>query len=245
MVDVVRVYNEEEPLFIIEHKIIDGIDYSAKVDIGLGYKIIRFVFHDEPEFIKVGTIFMEENMSNFRDMFIKEEENQPNEEIVSGESGDEVIKITTFGENFEDTIYIEGIEESVFVKEINSKLGYSMDYYYELFSYAGFENYDTYTWNLTSGDFKAVMTIQDVSDEEIYEDSLDKIGKDKKFEEISGDSAYEKLYYKSFEENEIAKVNYIYYIYVNDLRFMIDLSYVQEAEEGIGIYMRKMITTIK
>ena len=57
MVDTTRVHNECEPIFTFAHKIIDGIDFSAKVDTGLGYKIIRIETLDKQKTIKVGTIF--------------------------------------------------------------------------------------------------------------------------------------------------------------------------------------------
>lgn len=60
MVDNIKVQNGENPIFAFHHKIVDGIDYSAKVDTGLGYKIIRFDISGE-KVLRIGTIFMDEN----------------------------------------------------------------------------------------------------------------------------------------------------------------------------------------
>ena len=49
----------------------------------------------------------------------------------------------------------------------------------------------------------------------------------------------------TFEKDEIQMVTYIYLIDLNYLKLMVDLYYRQEAEEGIGVYMHKMTTTIK
>lgn len=253
-IDSVRIYDEKEPIFIIEHKILDGIDWSAKVDIGLGYKIIRYELPNKPEIVKAGTIFMEENLPE--EYYLKDEDNvEENTEIIedSGEISEDVaveesgeeIKLTTFGEKSEDIIYIEGEEMSVLAEDINSKLGYTMKYYYELFEYAGFDSHDTYTWKLTSGDSKAFMTIYDMSDDTKYEESLNKIEKDKNFEELSGDSRFEKFFSKNYKENDIDKKNHTYYMQADNIRLMIESIYPLEAEEGIGRYIDKMITTIK
>lgn len=240
MIDTTRVHSSEEPIFTFVHKIYDGKNFSAKVDSGLGYKIIRFEQIGNEEKIKVGTIFMKEDFDEFL---------TPEKDIldISGESGEIIAKKTTFGEAYEDIVLLEGEEETVDAKLLNSKLGYSMTYYYDLFDYVGFEDYDLYTWNLTSGEEKATLTIYDISDEEAYEDALKNITTKDLFEEISGDSVYEneKLYYRAFEEDRINKVNYISIVEFEDLKLMIDKFYLQEASEGIGIYMSNMANSIK
>lgn len=240
MVDTTRVHNSEEPIFTFVHTIFDGIDYSAKVDSGLGYKIIRFKQNEHNEIIKVGTIFMKENFDAFL---------VPKKDIldISGESGEVIAKKTTFGEAYEDIVLLEGEEETVDAKLLNSKLGYSMTYYYDLFDYVGFEDYDLYTWNLTSGDEQATLTIYDISEEEAYEDALKNITTKNLFEEVSGDyiRENEKLYYRAFEEDGVNKVNYISIVDFDGLKLMIDKFYLQEAQEGIGVYMSNMANSIK
>lgn len=242
MVDTTKVHNGSDPVFAFAHKIVDGVEFSAKVDTGLGYKIIRLDAGKDEEIIKIGTLFMKEN---FDEMLP-----EPEKEIildVSGESGETIAKKTTFGEAYKDIVILEGEEETVDAKLINSKLGYSMTYYYDLFDYTGFEDHDLYTWNLTSGDAKATMTIYDITDEEAYKESLEKITEKDLFEEISGESVNEneKLYFRAFKEDEIDKVNYISIIDLGELRLMVDQYYVQEAAEGIGVYMTKMKNSIK
>lgn len=240
MIDTVKVQNGEEPIFVFEHKMVDGVDYSAKVDIGLGYKIIRFNMFDE-EIIKIGTIYMDETPP-----YVERKEEHINENL-SGESGENIIKVTTFGEKYKDSLYIEGMEEEVFAEDINSKLGYTMKYYYELFEYSGFETYDRYTWRNASGDLKSSLTIYDISDEERYKESTEKITKDDLYKEISGDSLtrFNKSYIKEFKENEVEKVKYIYILEINDLKLMLDINYPKEAAEGVGVYITEMINLIK
>ncbi len=127
-----------------------------------------------------------------------------------------------------------------------------MTYYYELFDYTGFEDYDRYLFNIpsgeNSGDYKSLLTIYDISDEEAYKEALDNISKDNLFEELSGDQnpQVQKAYYRTFKENEIEKVNHIYLMNLNNnLKLMVDLYYPQEASEGTGIYMHKMAKSIK
>lgn len=246
MIDTVRVQSGENPIFTFAHKIADGIDYSAKIDIGLGYKIIRYSMIGQDEVVKIGTIFMSETPLN---IITGKKVTSVSGEMGSGESGEviEDIKITTFGEKYEDTITLEGLEEKIGAKEINSKIGYSMTYYYDLFEYTGFEDHDSYLWYLSSGDDKATLTVYDVSNEDAYKDMLDKIEDEKIFEELSGDYSFnaKKLYYRGFETDGINWVNYIYLIDLNDSKLMVDLYYKQEAEEGIGVYMRKMVETIR
>ena len=236
MVDTVRVHNENEPIFTFKHKIVDGINYSAKIDEGLGYKIIRFNVSGENEIIRTGTIYMDESLPE-----IEPSVHQNN--IVSGESG-EIHKIATFGEEYKDTIYIEGEQTEVSAKLINSKLGYTMTYYYDLFGYTGYEGYDYYLWKDSSGDDLSTMTIYDISNEEAYKQSLDKITEDNLYEEISGDQRG-KLYYRVSEVDGVNKINYIYIIEENNLKLMIDIFYSQEVEEGIGTYIRNMVNSIK
>ena len=139
---------------------------------------------------------------------------------------------------------LEGMEEEVNLKIINSKLGYSMNYYYDLFDYAGFEDHDVYTWFLSSGDDKSTLTIYDISNEEVYKEAIEKIEDDDLFTEISGDKENVKLYYRAFEKDKINLVNYIYLMNVDNLKLMVDLYYKQEAEEGIGVYMHNMSNSI-
>lgn len=243
MVDSTRVKNGEETIFTFYHKIVDGIDYSGKIDCGLGYKIIKFDVSGE-EIIKIGTLFMDESLP----FFIKDVNNSVNEsDIISGESGEKIVKLTTFGESYKDLVLIEGLEEEINVKKINSKLGYTMSYYHDLFEYAGFEDHDSYLWHLSSGEDKAIMTVYDVSDEEIYKESLEKIEDEKLFEVISGETTPEikNVYYRTFKEDEVSKVNYIYMIELDSLKLMVDLYYKEEASEGIGVYMNRMAKTIK
>ena len=246
MIDTVRVQSGENPIFTFIHKIADGIDYTAKIDIGLGYKIIRYNIIGQDENIKIGTIFMAETSP---ETISGIEVPSASGEIISGESGEmiEDVKITTFGEKYQDIIMLEGFEEEISAKDINSKVGYSMKYYYDLFEYTGFEDHDSYLWYLSSGDDKATLTIYDISNEDAYKDMLDKIEDEKIFEELSGDYSFnaKKLYYRGFETDGINWVNYIYLIDLNELKLMVDLYYKQEAEEGIGVYMRKMIETIR
>ena len=236
MIDTARVNNESEPIFTFLKKVIDGIDYSAKVNIGLGYKIIRFNMSGENEIIRTGSIFMDETPPII-------EKNHNSNNVISGESG-ELIKITTFGEMYKDKIMIEGEETEVAAKQINSKLEYSMTYFYDLFDYTGYTDYDYYEWHLSSGDDKSTMTIYDISNEDAYKDSLNKITKDNMYQELSGDTT-RKLYYRVSEEDGVNNVNYIYIIEENNVKLMVDLYYMQEAEEGIGTYMKKMTASIK
>lgn len=242
MVDTTRVHNDCEPIFTFAHKIIDGIDFSAKVDTGLGYKIIRIETLDKQKTIKVGTIFMKEEMPN---NIIESGDNilTSGDIVSSGEN--ELPKQTTFGESYEDFIMLEGMEEKVYAKRLNSKLGYSMTYYYDLFEYVGFENHDLYKWIYTSGDMQSIMTIYDVTDQKEYDKAIKKINKDKALEELSGDGTiFEKAYSKMYTENEIHKIQYFYFINLENLKLMIDLSYPLEAAEGIGMYMNNMLVSI-
>lgn len=245
MIDTVKVQSGEEPRFSFSHKIIDGLDYSARVDYGLGYKIIRFDIMGHEEIIKIGTIFMDETPPEIE---LNMELSGNSGDAVSGESGDAIenVKVTTFGEKYKNVIMLEGNEEEVDAKEIKSKLGYSMTYYYDLFEYSGFEDHDLYLWHLSSGDNKSTLTIYDISNEEAYKEALDKIEEEKIFEEISGDysSNVKKLYYRAFEQDQIKMVNYIHLIDLENLKLMVDLYYKQEAEEGIGVYMHEMTKTI-
>lgn len=239
MVDTLRVQSGENPIFTFGHKLVDGIDYSAKIDLGLGYKIIRYDIIGQDEIINIGSIFMDETPPNYG----KDMELSDNVLEVSGE----IVKITTFGEKYQDTILLEGIEEEVSAKDINSKVGYSMKYYYDLFEYAGFEDHDSYLWYLSSGDDKATLTIYDISNEEAYKEMLENIENEKIFELVSGESVQnsKKLYCRRFEQNEVKMINYIYIIEFGDYKLMVDLYLKEEADEGIGSYMRKMIETIK
>lgn len=162
------------------------------------------------------------------------------------ETSGEDVKVTTFGEKYKDIIMLEGMEEEVDAKLINSKLGYSMTYYYDLFEYTGFEDHDVYTWYLSSGDDKSIFTVYDVSNDDAYKEALDKIDDDDLFIEISGEQEItnSKLYYRTFEQDDVSMVNYIYLMDIDDLKLMVDLYYRQEAEEGIGVYMKKMVKTI-
>ena len=247
-VDNLRVHNEQDPIFAFYHKIADGEDYSEKIDIGLGYKIIRFYYKNLPEQIKMGTIFMSEDMSYMIEEN-KQDEPKINNIVESGEnkeSGEVEIKLTTFGEEHVDTIMIEGQAQEVYAQKINSKLGYSMEYYFEDFEYTGYDDHDKYDWRLLSGDSRATMTIYDISNEDAYKEALENITKKDLFEEISGDSMQniQNSYYRAFEENEIKKVNYIYIMWVGDLKLMVDLYMPQEVQEGVGHYMHQMINTI-
>ena len=248
VVDNLRVHNEQNPLFTFYHKIVDGEDYNEKIDIGLGYKIIRFYYKNLPEQIKTGTIFMSEDMSYLIEEN-KQDEPKINNTVESGEnkeSGEVEIKLTTFGEEHADTIMIEGQEQEVYAQKINSKLGYSMEYYFEDFEYTGYEDHDKYDWRLLSGDTRATMTIYDISNEDAYKEALENITKKDLFEEISGDNIknVQKIYYREFEENEIKKVNYIYIMWIGDLKLMVDLYMPQEVQEGVGHYMHQMVNTI-
>ena len=248
VVDNLRVHNEQNPLFTFYHKIVDGEDYNEKIDIGLGYKIIRFYYKNLPEQIKTGTIFMSEDMSYLIEEN-KQDEPKINNTVESGEnkeSGEVEIKLTTFGEEHADTIMIEGQEQEVYAQKINSKLGYSMEYYFEDFEYTGYEDHDKYDWRLLSGDTRATMTIYDISNEDAYKEALENITKKDLFEEISGDNIKKKkkIYYREFEENEIKKVNYIYIMWIGDLKLMVDLYMPQEVQEGVGHYMHQMVNTI-
>ncbi len=237
MIDTVRVNNEAEPIFTFIHKIADGNNYFAKIDYGLGYKIIRFEFSGDREIIRTGPFFIDENAPQV-------EPNSPITNYVSGDSG-EVFKITIFGENYEDTILISGEEREVDAKLINSKLDYSMTYYYNLFDYTGFEEYDYYVWNMTpSGEEKSTMTITNVSEEETYQEEIKKIQSDKNYQLLSGDQG-EIVYYKVTTENEKNKINYIYIIERENLKFIVNLYYPEEVSEEIGMYMKKMKESIK
>lgn len=246
-VDNLRVHDEQEPIFTFSHKVVDGENYNAKIDIGLGYKIIRFNYKNLPEQIKTGTIFMSENISSY--ITEETEDLEANNIVKSGEinEGSETeVKLTTFGEKYKTTIMLEGMEEEILAQNINSKLGYSMEYYFEDFEYTGYEDHDKYAWKLLSGDSAATMTIYDISDEDAYKEALENITKKELFEEISGDASpnIQKLYYRAFEENDIKKVNYIYIMWIDDLKLMVDLYMPQEAEEGVGMYMHRMTSTI-
>ena len=242
MVDTARVHNDCEPIFTFVHKVIDGIDYSAQIDTGFGYKIIRTETSDKQKNIKVGTIFMKEEMPN---NVIESGDNILNsgDAVSSGEN--ELPKQTTFGDSYEDFITLEGMEEKVYAKRLNSKLGYSMTYYYDLFEYVGFEDHDLYKWTYISGDLQPTMTIYDVSDQKVYDEAIKKINKDKALEEISGESMIlEKAYSKTYTENDVHKVQYFYFINLENLKLMLDLSYPVEAGEGVGVYMSNMINSI-
>lgn len=242
MVDTTRVHNDCEPIFTFAHKIIDGIDFSAKVDTGLGYKIIRIETLDKQKTIKVGTIFMKEEMPN---NIIESGDSILTSGDIASSGENELPKQTTFGESYEDFIMLEGMEEKVYAKRLNSKLGYSMTYYHDLFEYVGFEDHDLYKWTYTSGDMQSTMTIYDVTDQKVYDEAMKKINKDKALEELSGEGTiFEKAYSKTFTENDIHKVQYYYFINLENLKLMLDLSYPVEAAEGIGIYMSNMIVSI-
>ena len=47
-----------------------------------------------------------------------------------------------------------------------------------------------------------------------------------------------------YTENEIHKIQYFYFINLENLKLMIDLSYPLEAAEGIGMYMNNMLVSI-
>jgi len=237
IVDDLRVHGDEEPIFAFSHKIIDGLNYSAKVDIGLGYKIIRFNSSNQPDVIKVGTIFMSETSPYI--------DNTEETQVDEMESGETEVKITTFGEKYKDVIILEGMEEDVYAQNINSKLGYSMEYYYELFDYVGYEEHDKYVWNQLSGDNSSTMTIYNITEEKAYQDALKNI-EEKKFEEISGEGTdkIQKLYHRTLKENDIEKVNNVYIVWLEELKLMVDISIPLEAQEGIGVYMAKMVNSI-
>ena len=251
IIDTLRVHGDEEPIFTFVHKIVDYDDCSAKVDVGLGYKIIRFTSSNQPEILKIGTIFMSEkspyddinNENGSENVIISGESG---EVTYSGESGDVLAKVTTFGEKYKDMISLEGMEEEVYAQNINSKIGYSMVYYYELFDYVGYEGHDKYIWNQISGDTSTAIAIYDITEEKTYEEALSKISKESSFEEISDEETMQiqKLYHRTFKENEVQKVNYVYIIWLDDLKLMVDLQLPLEAEEGIGKYMNKMVRTI-
>lgn len=249
VVDNLRVHNEQDPLFAFSHKVIDGEDYNAKIDTGLGYKIIRFYYKNLPEQIKVGTIFMSDNISYIIEENEKEEHTVDNNIEESGENdGNEEFepKLTTFGEKYTSKIMLEGQEEETLAQKINSKLGYSMEYYFELFGYTGYDDHDKYDWLLLSGDTRATMTVYDISNEDAYKEALENITKKDLFKEISGDASesVQKEYYREFEENDIKKVNYIYIMWIDDLKLMVDLYMPQEVQEGVGHYMHQMVSTI-
>lgn len=245
MVDTTRVHNDSEPIFTFMHKIIDGVDYSAKIDTGLGYKIIQIETLNSRKTIKVGTIFMKEDMPN---NIIESGDSILTSGDISISSGEsESPKQTTFGEGYEDIIMLEGIEEKVYAKRINSKLGYSMNYFYDLFEYVGFEDHDLYNWMSTSGDMEAIMTVADVTEQNDYDEAIKKIGKDKELEELSGEGlieSFSKVYFKMYTKNEISRVEYIYFVELDGLRLMADLSYITEAAEGVGVYMGNMLASI-
>ena len=112
-------------------------------------------------------------------------------------------------------------------------------------TYVGFENHDLYKWIYTSGDMQSTMTIYDVTDQKEYDKAIKKINKDKALEELSGDGTiFEKAYSKMYTENEIHKIQYFYFINLENLKLMIDLSYPLEAAEGIGMYMNNMLVSI-
>lgn len=259
LIDVLRVHNDEDPIFAFSHRIACGENYSAKIDTGLGYKIIRYSIENEPEQIKVGSIFLSENIQDFIAEAKAEEDTLPIEKEglpeMSGESsgeeasGDTIlkeVKMTTFGEKYTNTILLEGMEEDVYAQNIHSKMGYSMEYYYELFDYTGYEEHDVYTWKfLPSGDTKATMTITNVTEEKAYLDTLEKMEKDS-YTEFSGDKGpfVEKNFYKTQKENEIEKMSDIYLIVLPDLKLKVEMELPVEAVEGIGAYMNKMMRSI-
>ena len=78
-----------------------------------------------------------------------------------------------------------------------------------------------------------------------YDKAIKKINKDKALEELSGDGTiFEKAYSKMYTENEIHKIQYFYFINLENLKLMKDLSYPLEAAEGIGMYMNNMLVSI-
>lgn len=246
IIDSLKVRNDEEPIFTFSHKILDGDAYYTKVDVGLGYKIVRLYYKNQSK-IKIGSIFMSEKMQDIIDENnLLDESNRFILSGDSGESGETVVKMTTFGEKYKATVPIEGMEEEVNAQNINSKIGYSMEYYYELFDYVGYEDHDKYSWYGASGDIQSTLTIYNISNEEAYKESLENITKEGMLEEISGDSSekVQKIYYRSFKENEINKVNYVYILWFDDLKLMVDWYMPQEAQEGIGAYMRRMTQSI-
>ena len=268
LIDTLRVRSDEEPIFTFKHKIIDGLDYSAKVDSGLGYKIIRFDYQNQAEELRIGGFWIseapkytsEQSSSDEADM-VNEVSHETSGEIsgeLSGEpsgetlesgdaSGEKEYKRATFGEKYLDKIYLEGQEEEVYAQPLNSKVGYSIDYYFELFEYFGFDDYDKFEWKASSGDTGSIMTVYNISDEEAYKESLENITKDGLFSEESGDESgkIQKIYNRNFKENDIEKVNRIYIMELDDLKLMVDLYLPIEAQEGVGVYMENMVSKIR
>lgn len=246
-IDSLRIYGNKKPIFTFYQKQIDGDGYSGEVNVGLGYKIIVFNSNTDSQIIKIGSLFSSEQ-SPFKSEEIIIEEVTEISDSGNTDSNDENNKerITTFGEKYKDTISIEGTNEEVYVENLNSKIGYSMKFYYDLFEYTGYEDHDKYTWKLTSGDSKSTMTIYDISNETAYKEALENINKKDLFEEISGESneKIEKLYYRTSKENDIEKSNYVYLMKFDDLRLMVDLYLPIEAEEGVGKYMHSMANSI-
>ena len=113
IIDSLRVHADEEPIFAFVKSIADGEDYSAHINIGLGYKIIRYEIPNQPDQIKIGTIFMKVGKPNIVEN--NTQESNSGEVVIlvesgeSGESGEKIVKITTFGENYTDKIMLEGM----------------------------------------------------------------------------------------------------------------------------------------
>ena len=259
IVDTLRVHNEEDPMFCFVHKLVDGADYSAEIDTGLGYKIIRYSIQEQPEKIKIGTIFLSEKMQDIienenvekvnDEKEISEVPTQPIVEEASGEqitSGEQEVKITTFDEKYLDTIWLEGMEEEVYSQKIHSKMGYTMEYFFELFEYAGFDDHDVYTWKDASGDVGSKMVVTNISEEKAYLETLEKISKETTFEEISGETEgpIEKYYHRTMKENDVDKVNEIYIMVLNELKLKVEVTMPLEAQEGVGAYINKMVRSI-
>ena len=250
IIDSLRVHGDDEPIFARIEQLAEGENYSAKINIGLGYKIIRYSAVNGSEVIKIGSLFMK-----VESPFIEEDSAQEGNsgEVViivesgeSGESGEKIVKITTFGEKYADTILLEGMEEETNVQDIHSKLGYTMKYYYELFDYTGYEEHDTYVWKELSGDLKSQLTVTDITEGEVYQKALENISKKDDYEEISGEQSerIQKVFYRQYNENDVNKVNKIYIIWFDNLKIMVDMIMPAEAQEGIGAYMEQMVHSI-
>lgn len=240
MVDTTRVNNDFSPRYTFLHKIIDRVDGCAiQVDYGLGYKIVRIEVPNSSDIIRVGGLTMDENCDELLGHYVPTLEDLANE--MSGEKIAEEKK-TTFGEAYQDTIMLEGEEEIVDVKEINSKLEYSMKYYFDLFEYTGYDDHDNYVWNLMpSGDTKAMMTIKEISGDSEYQNLLKKI-KSEKYEEVSGEQAH---FVKNYMANKVPMKKYIYILQNETRKLKVEFQLVTEALEGIGVYMHKMLNSIK
>lgn len=246
-IDSLRIHGNEEPIFTFYQKQISGDGYSGEVNVGVGYKIIVFNSSSDSQIIKTGSLFLsEESPFNNEEIIIEEVTELSESGDTTLSDGDKKENITTFGEKYKDKIFIEGMEEEVLAEDLNSKIGYSMKFYYDLFEYTGYEDHDKYTWKLTSGDVGATMTVYDISDESAYKEALENINKKDLFEEVSGDSNenIEKLYHRTSKENDIQKSNYIYLMKFDNLRLMVDLYLPIELEEGVGKYMHSMATSI-